>query len=171
MAPTTDEERRVLSYLQAQGAKRSPAELVERVRAAMDELRRAAAAVPTARFHDPPAPGEWSASEVLAHVVESGELFADRVRRVLDGEPPVPAPAAREGGPPRRTLDEWWALLERDRAALFARALRADPGEHPERVIEHPAFGPLTWRETVLFIRVHDLDHAGQLARIARDLA
>jgi uncharacterized damage-inducible protein DinB len=171
MGPTTDEERRIQSYLQAQGAKRTPAELVAKVREAMDELRQTAAAVPAARFHDRPAPGEWSANDVLAHVVEAGALFAERVRRVLDGEPPAPPPASRESAPPHRGLDEWWALLEQDRAAFFARVLRADPAEHPERVIEHGTFGPLTWRETILFMRLHDLDHAGQLAKIARDLA
>ena len=57
-----DEERRILEYLKAQGAKQSPAAVVERVRAAMDELRAAAAAVPAARFAERPAPGEWSAN-------------------------------------------------------------------------------------------------------------
>jgi hypothetical protein len=28
-------------------------------------------------------------------------------------------------------------------------------------------FGPLSWRETLLFTRLHDLDHAGQLQKIA----
>ena len=28
-------------------------------------------------------------------------------------------------------------------------------------------FGPLNWRETLLFLRLHDLDHAGQLRKIA----
>jgi hypothetical protein len=28
-------------------------------------------------------------------------------------------------------------------------------------------FGPLTWRETLLFTRLHDLDHADQLQKIA----
>ena len=37
--------------------------------------------------------------------------------------------------------------------------------------IEHPMFGPLTWRETLLFTRLHDLDHAGQLQKIATALA
>lgn len=32
-------------------------------------------------------------------------------------------------------------------------------------------FGPLTWRETLLFTRLHDLDHAGQLQKIAAALA
>lgn len=168
--PATDEQRRIQSYLRAQAARLSPPELVARVRAAMAELRAAAESVPPARFHERPAAGEWSAGEVLAHVVRAGALFAERVRRVLDGEPPAPAPPAEEA-PPRRTLDEWWAELERDRAAFFERVLRADPAEHPEAVIPHPMFGPLSWRETVLFTRLHDLDHAGQLRQIAAALA
>ena len=30
---------------------------------------------------------------------------------------------------------------------------------------------PLNWRETLLFMRLHDLDHAGQLDKIAATLA
>ena len=167
MAPSNDEERRVQSYLQVQGAKLSPAELVAKVRVAMDELRITAAAVPAARFYDPPAPGEWSANEVLAHVADAGALFAERVRRSLDGEPQEPEAGRREEPPPRRPPAEWLSLLERDREAFFDRVLRVNPAAHPEAVIAHPAFGPLTWRETVLFIRVHDLDHARQLRKIA----
>jgi hypothetical protein len=36
--------------------------------------------------------------------------------------------------------------------------------------VEHPFFGPLNWRETLLFMRLHDLDHAGQLKQIAAAL-
>jgi len=167
MPTMTDEQRRIQSYLQAQGAKLSPAELVARVRVAMAEMRAAAETVPAARFHDRPAPEEWSANEVLAHVVAAGALFAERARRVLDGEPQAERPPRDEAPPPRRTLAEWWAVLERDREAFFARILAADPASHPERVIEHQFFGPLSWRETVLFTRLHDLDHAGQLKQIA----
>ena len=31
-------------------------------------------------------------------------------------------------------------------------------------------FGGLNWRETILFLRLHDLDHAGQLRKIAAAL-
>jgi hypothetical protein len=41
----------------------------------------------------------------------------------------------------------------------------------PDQRIEHPMFGPLTWRETLLFTRLHDLDHAGQLQKIAAAFA
>jgi hypothetical protein len=73
--------------------------------------------------------------------------------------------AARDTRP--RPLDEWWSLLERDRAVLFQRVRSADPQAQLEVTIPHPFFGALNWRETLLFIRLHDLDHAGQLAKVA----
>jgi hypothetical protein len=166
-----DEQRRIRGYLVAQAAKLAPGEIVDKVEAAMLQLRAAARAVPSARFDDSPEPGEWSANEVMAHVVESGRHFGGAIVRLLDGQPPG-APrdtAARDTSP--RPLDVWWALLEQDRGALFARVLAADPGARLAATVEHPFFGPLNWRETLLFMRLHDLDHAGQLQKIAAALA
>ena len=49
----TDEQQRIRGYLVAQGAKLTPAEIVEKVRVAMAQLRAAAKAVPPARFATP----------------------------------------------------------------------------------------------------------------------
>lgn len=163
----TDEQKRIRSYLQAQGAKLAPAAIVDKVRGAMDELRAAARAVPAARFTQAPAPDEWSANEVMAHVVDAGRHFGSAIVRALDGQPPGAPRDARPREVPTRSLDEWWALLERDRAALFERVGRADPASRLDVTIEHPFFGALNWRETLLFMRLHDLDHAGQLQKIA----
>jgi uncharacterized damage-inducible protein DinB len=166
-----DEQRRIRGYLTAQAAKLTPVEIVEKVGVAMAQLRAAAGAVPPARFNDPPAVGEWSANEVMAHVVEAGRHFGGAILKLLDGQPPgAPRDApARDTAP--RPLEAWWALLERDRAALFERVLKADPTARLEGTVEHPFFGPLNWRETLLFIRLHDLDHAGQLQKVAGALA
>ena len=163
----TDEQLRIRGYLTAQAAKLTPTEIVEKVRVAMLQLRAAANAVPPARFGDPPAAGEWSANEVMAHVVEAGRHFGGAVQRLLDGQPPgAPRDApARDTTP--RPLETWWALLERDRTALFERVLGADPRARLEATVEHPFFGPLNWREALLFLRLHDLDHAGQLQKVA----
>jgi hypothetical protein len=75
-----------------------------------------------------------------------------------------------ERGVPEQTAVQWWSIFAQAREALFVRVLRSDPAEHPERVIEHPFFGLLSWRETLLFLRLHDLDHAGQLQKIAAGL-
>ena len=165
----TDEQRRIRGYLQAQGAKLTPGEVIDKVRAAMADLRRAAAAVPAARFDERPAPEEWSGNEVMAHVVDAGRHFGDQVLAILDGRPQLDAARKEEGT--KRTAAEWCAILERDRDALFARVLAADPQARLDEPIEHRMFGPLNWRETMLFMRIHDLDHVGQLQKIAAALA
>jgi hypothetical protein len=168
----TDEQKRIKSYLEAQGAKLSPAAIIDKVRAAMIDLEAAAAAVPAARFGERPEPEEWSANEVMAHVLAAGAYFGGGIASVLEGTPP-PAPMTDQGaaGAPARSAGEWSGLLARDREALFVRVLRADPLANLERPIEHRMFGPLNWREALLFLRLHDLDHAGQLQKIAAALA
>jgi hypothetical protein len=168
----TDEEQRVRSYLTAQGAKLSPAAIIEKVRAAMAELATAARALPPARFADRPGPDEWSGNEVLAHVVDAGDYFGEGILSILDGRP-RPAPSADRGveGAPVRSADAWLELLEHDRARLFARVLAVGPDPRPAETMAHPIFGPLDWRATLLFLRLHDLDHAGQLQKLAATLA
>ena len=164
-----DEERRIRGYLQAQGAKLSPADVIDKVRAAMADLRRAALAVPAGRFEERPAPEEWSGHEVMAHVVDAGRHFGDQIVAILDGQPRAAAREAERDV--RRSAAEWCAILERERDALFTRVLAADPQARLDETIEHRMFGPLNWRETMLFMRLHDLDHVGQLQKIAAALA
>jgi hypothetical protein len=168
----TDEEARIRSYLEAQGAKLSPSEVVDKVRAAMEELRAAALAIPAARFDEQPAPGEWSGNEVMAHVVAAGDRFGGAIVRILDGVPAgTPAGDRDPAAAPVLPAALWWERLARDREALFERVRRADPGARLDEKIEHGMFGALNWRETLLFLRLHDLDHAGQLAKIRTALA
>ena len=167
----TDEQVRIRGYLTAQGAKLSPGEIIDKVRAAMDQLRAAAHAVPAGRFDERPAPEEWSANEVMAHVVTAGGHFGGAIARLLDGRAGGGVRDQIERDVPRRSASEWWATLEQDRAALFARVRAADPQGAIEGTVEHPFFGPLNWRETLLFMRLHDLDHAGQLHKISAALA
>jgi len=161
----TDESARIRSYLQAQAAKLAPADIVDKVRAAMADLHRAALAVPAHRFDERPEPEEWSGNEVMAHVVDAGRHFGDQILAILDGRPIDPASHER---PPaeRQTAGEWWTVLQRDRDALFERVRRADPQAGLDVMIQHGMFGHLTWREILLFTRLHDLDHAGQLQKI-----
>jgi hypothetical protein len=168
----TDEQKRIKSYLEAQGAKLSPPAIVDKVRAAMADLGKAALAVPAARFGERPEPEEWSANEVMAHVVAAGSYFGSGIVSALDGTPPPPR-MKDQGvtGATSRSASEWTGLLSRDREVLFERVLRADPLANLERPIEHGMFGPLNWREALLFMRLHDLDHAGQLQKIATALA
>ncbi len=168
----TDEQQRIRSYLQAQGAKQTPTDIIAKVEGAMDDLAKAARAVPAARFAERPEPEEWSANEVLAHVVAADTYFGGGIIAILDGRP-TPAPRQGRGieNAPLRTADEWVQILCAQRATLFDRVRAADPNARLEATIEHPFFGPLNWCETLLFTRLHDLDHAGQLAKIAAAFA
>jgi uncharacterized damage-inducible protein DinB len=167
----TDEQKRIRGYLEAQGAKLAPAAIVEKVREAMGRLRAAALTVPAARFAESPAPGEWSANEVMAHVVDAGRHFGEGIVRALDGQPPGERRHDEERPTaPRQSATEWLTILDRDREALFERALHAEPTARLEQSISHGFFGRLNWRETLLFIRIHDIDHAGQLEKIAAAL-
>src|SRR5437870_11966731 len=96
MTTMTDEQKRIRGYLEAQGAKLSPAAIVEKVREAMGRLRAAAVAVPPARFAEAPATGEWSANEVMAHVVGAGRHFGEGSLHAPDGLPPGARPPAAE---------------------------------------------------------------------------
>jgi hypothetical protein len=167
-----EEQARIRGYLVAQGAKLTPAAIVGKVQAAMADLRAAAAAVPAARFGERPAPEEWSGNEVMAHVVAADGYFGGGIQRLLAGQPAPPRPGGRGvEGAPLLPAEAWYRALAQQRSAMFAAVLAADPAAVPDARIEHPMFGPLTWRETLLFTRLHDLDHAGQLQKIATALA
>lgn len=167
----TDEQQRIRGYLQAQGAKQTPGEIVAKVEAAMADLAKAARAVPAARFGERPEPEEWSANEVLAHVVAADTYFGGGIVAILEGRP-TPKRGGGRGieNAPNRTADAWLEILGKQRGILFERVRAADPGARLDVTIEHPFFGPLNWRETLLFTRLHDLDHAGQLGKIAAAL-
>jgi DinB family protein len=172
MAAMTDEDRRIRSYLTAQSAKLQPAEIVEKVRTAMATLDRAACTVPAARFTARPSPEDWSASEVLAHVVDSGRRVTSAILRLLEGGPGGPLPEREAPAEPLPSSAAGWRdLLAREREALFARVLAAAPDAHLDHGIEVSNFGSLNWREALLFLRLHDLDHAGQLEKIGAALA
>src|SRR6267143_5801568 len=152
----TDEQKRIRGYLQAQGAKQTPAEIVAKVEAAMADLAKAARAVPATRFDERPEPEEWSANEVLAHVVAADGYFGGGVVAILEGRP---TPARGEGrgieNAPRRTAEAWLEIVRGQRQTLFERVRATEPGARLDVTIEHPFFGPLNWRETLLFTRLH----------------
>jgi hypothetical protein len=167
-----EEMQRIRSYLVAQGAKLSPGAIVEKVQAAMAELRAAAVALPPARFAERPEAEEWSGNEVMAHVLAADRYFGGGICRLLKGQPLLERLEGRGvENAPVRTAEAWYGLLAAQREDLFAAVQAADPGVAPDQRIEHPMFGPLTWRETLLFTRLHDLDHAGQLQKIAAAFA
>lgn len=159
------EAERIRGYLQAQAAKLSVSELADKVQADMEQLRVAAVSVPATRFALRPAAGDWSANEVMSHVVEGGRAVGRGIEGVLDtGKKPGPAFVDRmEEAKVERSAGEWWTEFLEDREALFGRVRKATGDEYLDVTWLHPMFGELNWREWLLFLRIHDLDHARQI--------
>lgn len=173
MTMPSAEADRIRSYLIAQANKLSLSDLVEKVRTDCAPLREAGASVPAERFNDRPAEGEWSAAEVWTHVLEMSEHGARSITGILDS-----------GALPERTRDqisgatrglasseEYWQAYTAIREPFYERVMKAEGNEHLDVKITHPMFGDFSWREWLLFMRVHDLDHLRQLQALAAAFA
>ncbi|HLZ68699.1 MAG TPA: DinB family protein [Dehalococcoidia bacterium] len=174
MTTQADEAQRVRGYLLAQANKLSIPELVEKVRRDTMPLREAGAAVPAARFAERPGPDAWSAAEVYTHILQMNETGARAIEGILDGgalPPPVRDTISGETSAGLTTAEAYWQAHTRRREQLLARVLHARGDEHLEIAITHQTFGAFNWREWLLFMRVHDLDHLRQLQAIAQQFA
>ncbi len=174
MTIPTDEDLRVRSYLMTQANKLTIPELVEKVRRDVLPLREAAAAVPPDRFFERPGPDDWSAAEVFTHILEMNERGAQAIEGVLDhGTLPPPIDDVMSGATrdDLRTAEDYWRAYQARRERLLDRALQASGDEHLDVKITHNQFGALSWREWLLFMRVHDLDHLRQLQAITQHFA
>ncbi|MGO9325038.1 MAG: DinB family protein [Terracidiphilus sp.] len=121
------------------------------------------------RVDTPPAPGKWSAAEIICHLADCDLVFGFRLRQTL-----------AENGPTIQPFDQdkWAANYSRipaaDALAVFS-ALRnwnlrmirdALPGA-AARSMTHPERGTMTFQTVVETMAGHDLNHLGQVRRIA----
>ncbi len=154
------ERERIRQWLIDQAAALSPEELLGRVAEGVAELRAAATAIPAERFAECPPGEEWSPLACLSHLVEWHIRGGTAVLHVaLTGELP-----ADQAPPLPGERDALLRELERAQDSLADHVRAADPGAHLDVRWEHPFFGPLNWREWLLFLRIHARDHARQLA-------
>jgi hypothetical protein len=122
-----------------------------------------------AKATTPPAPGKWSAGEIICHLADCELVFAFRLRQTLAEDDYVVQPFDQEkwaaqypGISANQALDVFIAMrgwnLQLLRTALPHSAGR--PVTHPER-------GAMTFQTIVETMAGHDLNHIGQLQRIA----
>lgn len=158
---------RIVSYLQGQAAKLTVPELVDKVRNDAVQMREAMLAVPRQHFGQLRDDGEWCGNQIAAHIVTTGDDFARAIEAIVAGRAPDATPIDALGDDIEDLpASEWWIRHTANRERLFAAVLAADPDAHLEPIIHHPIFGNLNWREALLFLRVHDLDHARQFASL-----
>jgi uncharacterized damage-inducible protein DinB len=159
-----EEVARVRGYLVSQSTRRTPAQLVEALREAHGQFLAAIAAIPDAYFRTAPREGEWSGADVLLHMRRIAAIEATVVPTLIEGK--TPDTHSEPPGSTQATREESLADLNRSRERLAEVVLQADPQTPLEATRSHPEFGPMNWREWVLFARVHALDHTRQLQAI-----
>ena len=121
------------------------------------------------RLDVPIAPGKWSPAQIVAHLAECELVFGFRLRQTLAEDAPVIQPfdqdkwAATYMGVPARQALEVFTALRGWNLRLIGLALP----EAAERPVTHPERGAMTFLTLVETMAGHDLNHLGQLKRLA----
>ena len=121
------------------------------------------------KAYEAPAPGKWSAGEIVAHLADCELVFGFRLRQTLAEDGPTIQPFDQEkwaktysGIEPAEALTAFTALRRWNQLMLEA-ALPAAA----DRTMTHPERGTMTFQTVVETMAGHDLNHLGQLRRIA----
>src|SRR6476659_6932207 len=112
MTPEDQARARAREYFAANGTHAPAAQIHERVAAAFTALDAALTGVSAAQAARRPIPGEWSAQEIVDHLLETHRPGVDELRCLLAGQRPPgePIPAALQSKAP--LLRAWSWLLE-----------------------------------------------------------
>jgi hypothetical protein len=129
------------------------------------------AALPAARAHRRPAPGEWCATEIVGHLADVERVFAYRALRIMRGDPtPLNGVADFEGyvvtaGFARRAPATVAADFAATRAATLALFRDADAATWAR--VGRADGDPISVRALAYLIAGHELHHLPDLRRLA----
>jgi uncharacterized damage-inducible protein DinB len=119
-----------------------------------------------------PAPGKWSAREIVCHLADCELVFAFRLRQTLAEDRHVIQPFDQE-----RWADNYSAYSLDQALSAFNAArnwnlalLRSLSPEVHSKPVTHPERGALTFYAIVETMAGHDLNHLGQLEALAKKL-
>ena len=122
-----------------------------------------------ARAATAPAPGKWNAAEIVSHLADCELVFAFRLRQTLAEDNPTIQPFDQEKWsahyasiPANQALDVFAAMR-----GWNLQLLRTVMPQAAERTVNHPERGAMTFQTIVETMAGHDLNHIGQLQRIA----
>jgi DinB superfamily len=125
------------------------------------------------RINRPPAPGKWSAAEIVCHLADCDLVFGFRLRQTLAEDGPTIQPfdqdkwAAKYSGIPAAEALAAFSALRKWNLRMIREAL---PGA-ASRTMTHPERGTMTFQTVVETMAGHDLNHLGQLRKIASQRA
>lgn len=121
------------------------------------------------RITTPPAPGKWSPRDIFCHLADCELAFGFRLRQTLAEDNHTVQPfdqekwAAPYSGLSAADALATFGALRRWNLALIEASLPA----HAAKTVTHPERGTMTFSTIVETMAGHDLNHLGQLERIA----
>ena len=121
------------------------------------------------RAEQSPAPGKWSAREILCHLADCEAVFAFRLRQTLARDHHVIDPFDQEvwaRNYAAYTVPEALALFSAARQWNLA-LLRSLTPAAMEKQVTHPERGTMTLRTIVETMGGHDINHQRQIEAIA----
>ena len=148
-------------------------QLIDRIRAVAEAVRRAVARIPPGRHVTPPRQGEWSALETLIHLRNTVVMVHGlRIRRLFYESDPVFADYD-EAAHRQASLARGEAVADLVDTIVaehqqVARLLDSLPADRWARQGRHPELGPMSIEWLARRAAEHGEEHAGQLAEIAR---
>ena len=116
-----------------------------------------------------PAPGKWSAAEIVCHLADCEIVFGFRLRQTLAEDGPTIEPfdqdkwAKTYKGVPASLALETFTELRQWNLRLIKSSLPAAAS----RKMTHPERGTMTFKTIVETMAGHDLNHLGQLRKLA----
>lgn len=118
----------------------------------------------------PPAPGKWSAVQIVCHLADCEIAFGFRLRQAVAEENYRLQPFDQDkwakhygDGVPVKLAVDGFAALRAWNLAFIEKTLKSSG----QRTVTHPKRGTLTYAKLVEMIAGHDLNHLEQLRRLA----
>jgi len=151
-------------------AERNPHEVIA---ATAKQLRHYADIFGSRRLGQSPAPGKWSAREIICHLADCEIVFAFRLRQAVAEEHHVIQPFDQ---------DKWAAAYSAYDGATALAAfsslrqwniafIKSLSPKLLEKDLTHPERGEMTVQTVVETMAGHDLNHLGQLEKLSAQLA
>lgn len=121
------------------------------------------------RSGESPAPGKWSAREILCHLADCEFVFAFRLRQTLAQPHHVIQPFDQDNWAKMYgAYDAPAALAAFSSARMWNLALiRAVPPADYSRPVTHPERGAMTFGTLLETMAGHDINHIGQVEALA----
>ena len=142
---------------------------MEVLRATAGEIRALESRFPAEQTMPGPVAGKWTARQIVAHLADCELVFAFRLKQTLAEDHPVLQPFNQDRWAARYANCDFASalrLLESARAWNLL-LIEGTSAADRQRQVTHPERGTMTFWTIVETMAGHDLNHLGQLRKLA----